>query len=185
MQKSPAVLAALAAALVLAAPAAADPTAEQPAEQPVVESPQGPLDTLSAIGNVLGQRDTAPTGPLGLPDMSANAMTMLLGQNAVPTPPGAVAGPVAGPPTATVPNLSAFNADYLLPQTLTPAVPGQGTAAPGLGPDEDSPGTGRISFLRRLHEMYAAGDLKGALLGQLPQDELGQPMLPVADPSAN
>ena len=185
MQKPPAVLAALAAALVLAAPAVADPPAEQPAEQPVAESPQGPLATLSSIGNILGQRDSAPAGPLGLPDMSANAITMLLGQNAIPAPPGALVGPAAGPPTVTLPDLSAFNADYLLPQNLTPAVPGQGTAAPGMGPDQDSPGTGRIPFLRRLHEMYAVGELKGALLGQLPQDELGQPILPVADPSAN
>lgn len=188
MLKPPAVLAALAAALVLAAPATADPTVEQPPEQPIADVGQGPLATLSAIGDILGQRGSTPSGPLGLPDMSANGVTMLLGQNVVPTAAGAV-DPAAGPsvtgPNVTVPNLSALNGDYLLPQNLTPAVPGQGTAAPGIGPDQDSPGTGRISFLRRLHEMYAAGELKGAFLGQLPKDELGQPMLPVADPTAN
>jgi hypothetical protein len=192
MLKPTAALAGLAAALVLAAPATADPTVEQPPEQPIEEAGQGPLTTLSAIGTILGQRGSAPSGPLGLPDMSGNAVTMLLGQNAVPTAAGDVdpaAGPsVTGPsvtvPSVTVPKLSALNADYLLPQNITPAVPGQGTAAPGLGPDQDSPGTGRISFLRRLHEMYAAGELKGAFLGQLPKDELGQPVLPVADGSA-
>lgn len=178
MQKTTTVLVALAAALVLAVPAAADPTGEQPTEQPIVESAQGPLATLSSISGVLGQRGSASTGPLGLPDMSANAVTMLLGQNAVPAAPG------AADPTATVPNLSAYNADYLLPQNLTPAGPGQGAAAPGIGPDQDSPGTGRISFLRRLHEMYAVGELKGALLGQLPKDELGQPVLPATTPAS-
>lgn len=163
--------AALAGALVLAAPAAADP--EQPADQPSVSaSTQGMLPPLSAFGAILGQRDSAATGPLGLPDLSANGPALLLAQNPLPSAPGSAGQPV-------VPNLSAFNGDYLLGQNLVPAAPGQGTGAPGMAPDADIPGTGRIAFLRRLHQMYAAGELQGALLGQNAKDELGQPVLPV------
>ena len=75
-----------------------------------------------------------------------------------------------------IPNLSAFNADYLLGQNLTPAAPGLGAPAPGIGPDRDNPSTGRIAFLRRLNEMYQAGGLTGAFLGQLPKDQLGEPL---------
>ena len=75
--------------------------------------------------------------------------------------------------------LSAFNPEYLLGQNLTPAAPGDGTTAPGLGPDQDSPGTGRIAFLRRLYEMYDAGALKGSLLGQQPPEQFAdQPVAP-------
>lgn len=163
----PAAPLALALALLLGAPAAAD--AEQSADQP--GGPQDMIPPLSAFTSILGQRDAAAAGPLGLPDLSGSGTALLLAQNAVPSAPGA-----GGP--AAVPDLSAFNGDYLLGQNLAPAAPGQGAAAPGIAPDTDNPGTGRISFLRRLHEMYAAGELKGALLGQNPKDELGQPVLP-------
>lgn len=163
---------ALAFALAAAPPAAADPPADQPAEPPPT---QGLVPQIANIGNVLGQRDSGPAGPLGLPDMSANTATLLLGQNPLPAAPGLTQPPL-------IPNLSAFNSDYLLGQNLTPAAPGEGVAAPGIGPDGDNPGTGRIAFLRRLHEMYSDGDLKGAMLGQLPKDDNGQPMLPVTPP---
>jgi hypothetical protein len=53
--------------------------------------------------------------------------------------------------------------------------------APGLGPMPDDPGTGRIAFLRRLHEMYQGGALTGALLGQVPPDERDG-VLPAPEP---
>ena len=99
------------------------------------------------------------------------APALLLAQTATP------AGPDQTAPAA-VPALSAFNPDYLVPLNLTPSAPGAGEPAPGLGPDADSPGTGRIAFLRRLHEMYAAGQLDGALLGQRPPETV-----PPAPPS--
>lgn len=171
----------LAFALAGAAPAAADPPdqPDQAAAEPVPA--QGQIETLTAIGNVLGQRDTGPAGPLGLPDMSANTATLLLGQNPLPSAPDSTAS--AEQPV--LPSLSAFDPEYLLGQNLTPAAPGQGTAAPGIGPDQDSPGTGRIAFLRRLNEMYQTGGLRGALLGQLPTDELGRPTLPDLPPPAD
>lgn len=123
----------------------------------------------SGIGSVLAQSDAAPAGPLGLPDLSAYAPGLLLGQNAVPAAPGAQT-PVAAP------DLRAFNGDYLLPQNVAPAAPGQGATAAGIGPTPDDPGTGRLAFLRRIHAMYSDGDLAGALLGQVPSEQLGEPL---------
>ena len=45
-----------------------------------------------------------------------------------------------------------------------------------MGPSAGDPSTGRLAFLRRLHTMYQAGDLKGSLLGQMPEDQLGEPL---------
>ena len=157
-------------AVAVAAPAVAaaddaplaDPTPAPPA-------PTGLVPPIASIGNVLAQSGSNAAGPLGLPDLSAYSSNLVLGQNTAPSAPGA-----AGP--AAVPNLSAFNAGYLLPQNLTPAAPGQGALAPGIGPDQDNPSSGRIACLRRLHEMYQAGELKGAFLGQLPKEQLGEPL---------
>lgn len=157
----PASLAALVMAVYFGAPAAADPPPDQPAADPAPA--QGVTSALTSIGSILGQRDTQAAGPLGIPNMSGAAL--LLAQNAMPAVPGVTETPV-------FPNLSAFNTGYLLPQNLTPAAPGQGIEAPGMGPDSDIPGTGRIAFLRRLHEMYQDGALKGAFLGQNPKDEV-------------
>ena len=117
---------------------------------------------LAGIGSVLAQSGGAPAGPLGLPALPALGPTLLLAQYPVPTAPGA---PAPAPEA-----LSAFDATFLLPQNQEPAAPGAGELAPGIGPDSEHPGTGRIAFLRRLHEMYAAGQLEGALLGQRPPE---------------
>lgn len=119
----------------------------------------------------MGQTGSPAAGPFGLPDLSALGPTLLLAQNAAPTPAG-----IAAP--GQIPNLNAFNPDYLVPLNSEPAPPGEGEPAPGLGPSADSPGTGRLGFLRRIYEMYSAGQLRGALLGQ---NEPGQaPQAPQA-----
>lgn len=154
--------------LVSAGPAIASPgqlEPEPPAPTPTVLTPPP-----AGVGNVLAQNGTQPGGPLGIPDLSAYASNMLLGQTAGPTTPGAPAAP--GP--AVIPNLSAFSPEYLLGQNVTPAAPGSGAAAPGLAPDQDSPGTGRIAFLRRLYEMYQTGALSGALLGQQSPEQFAE-----------
>lgn len=144
-------------ALLCAGPAQASP------DDPNPPPPAPPLPAFipptTGLGNVLGQTGSQPGGLLGLPDLSAYGSNLLLGQNPGPAAPGVAAAPV-------VPSLNALNPQYLLGQNLTPAAPGDGATAPGLGPDQDSPGTGRIAFLRRLYEMYQAGALKGSLLGQ-------------------
>jgi hypothetical protein len=131
-----------------------------PIAEPLPE-PIGMIPPIETLGSLLAQSGTDPAGPLGLPELPGYAV--LLGQNTVPVAPGDV-----GP--ATIPNLNAYNPEYLLGQNVTPAAPGEGTAAPGIGPSPDSPGTGRVAFLRRLHEMYQAGLLTGALLGQNPPE---------------
>jgi hypothetical protein len=152
-----------------AVPAIAAPTDEPPPDPASAPAQTGLIPPIASIGNVLAQNGITPAGPLGLPDLSAYAPSLVLGQNPIPATP-------SSPDQAVIPNLNALNAAYLLPQNLTPAAPGQGEPAPGIGPDQDSPGTGRIAFLRRLHEMYQAGGLTGAFLGQLPKDQLGEPL---------
>lgn len=142
-----------------AAPVQAEPP---PAPPPV---PPATTGLIPAIGNVLAQAGTDSAGPLGLPDLSGYAPNLLLGQTAAPALPGT--------PAVTIPDLRASNPEYLLPQNQTPAPPGAGTPAPGIGPSPDIPGTGRIDLLRRLYEMYQAGQLRGALLGQQPPEEFG------------
>jgi len=160
-----AVLTLAAAGLLCAAPAMADPPPPQPpgGDAPVEAPPR------SGIGSVLAQNDAAPAGPLGLPDLSAYAPGLVLGQYDVPSAPGADAAVAA-------PDLRAFDSQYLLPQNVTPAAPGQGTTDTGIGPTPDDPGTGRLAFLRRLHEMYQGGGLAGAFLGQVPDEQLGEPL---------
>ena len=156
--------------VVTAAPAVAAPVDDQPTDpSPAPAAPTGFIPPVASFGNILGQTGSDPAGPLGIPDLSAYAPNLVLGQNPVPAAPG-----TADP--AVIPNLSAFNAGYLLPQNLKPAAPGLGTLAPGIGPDKDNPSTGRIAFLRRLNEMYQVGGLTGAFLGQLPKDQLGEPL---------
>ena len=165
----------LAAGVLLgAAPAAATdelpPTDTGPAPAPTVV----PVPPPTGIGNPLAQAGSAPGGPLGLPDLSGYETNLILGQNPVPSAQDT-------PAPAALPNLSAFNPEYLLAQNQAPAPPGEGVIAPGLGPMPDDPGTGRIAFLRRLHEMYQGGALTGALLGQVPPDERNE-VLPAPEP---
>lgn len=157
------------AALVSAAPALADPPPPDPAVVDPAAPPAGYTPPRSGIGNVLAQSDSTTSGPLGLPDLAAYAPGLLLGQNAVPSAPGA-------PVPVAAPDLRAFDSQYLLPQNVAPAAPGQGVPADGIGPTPQNPGTGRIAFLRRLHEMYQDGGLTGAFLGQVPPEQLGEPL---------
>ncbi len=154
-----------------AAPAAASP--DHPPTEPVPGPPVSavaappPAPPPAGIGNPLAQAGTNPAGPFGLPDLSDYASNLILGQNPAPAAPG-------NPDPAAVPSLNAFDPEYLLAQNEDPAEPGQGVIAPGMGPTPDDPGTGRIAFLRRLHEMYQHGTLDGALLGQVPLEQWGE-----------
>jgi len=146
-----------------------------PGIDPTPPAPMGLIPPISTISGLLGQTGIEPAGPLGLPDLATYGNALVLGQNLVPSVPGAGE-------QAVTPSLEAFTDEYLVPLNLVPAAPGEGSPAPGIGPNADIPGAGRIAMLRRLREMYQAGNLTGALLGQLPTDEFGQPMLPEPDP---
>jgi hypothetical protein len=157
-------------ALLAAAPALADPAPPPPDPVPA-PAPPGAAEFVpqqTGIGNPLAQSGSQPAGLFGMPDLSGLGANLLLGQNAAPAAPG---DPAAAP---VVPTLNTLNPEYLLAQNMDPAVPGGGTPAPGLAPNEDIPGTGRISFLHRIYEMYQGGGLKGSLLGQQSPEEFDQ-----------
>ncbi len=152
-------------ALVCAVPAAADPAPDDTAAPAPSTGPPQP----SRVGNVLAQTGQPATGPFGLPDLSAHGLELLLGQNAAPAAPGTDTA-------VRAPDLRAFDNQYLLPQNVTPAAPGEGALGPGIGSEDPNASNGRLALLRRLHAMYQAGGLEGALLGQRPAEQLGEPL---------
>lgn len=118
----------------------------------------------------------AVPGMLGAPAIPGIDRATALGQNAVPSAPG------AGP--GVVPNLRAFNNAYGLPQNEVPSAPGQGQqfdVAPG---QENADVNGR-TWLGRFYDLAADGRLHGALLNQLPQQQLGEPLPGTASPGTN
>lgn len=164
---------ALAGALAFSASAAADPPEEPPADPAAPTAPPGEvLPPPSTIGTTLAQNG-APGGPGGLPDISAYGNALTLAQNPAPAAPGSAA--------ATPPNLYAFNNQYLLPQNLKPSAPGQGEIF-GVPPGEENGNTTFLGYLKRLHSAYQQGGLKGGLLGQMPQEQLGEPLPGTAPP---
>ena len=135
----------------------------------MIGAPLGP-----AGWNVLAQTGPpTPVGPLGVPQVPGVDRTTVLGLNAVPSAPG------AGP--GVPPDLRAFNNAYGVPQNEVPAAPGQGAqfdVAPG---DENADVNGR-TWLGRYIDLYRDGRLRGSLLGQLPKEQLGQPLPGTAPP---
>ena len=70
---------------------------------------------------------------------------------------------------------------YGVPQNEVPSAPGQGQqfdVAPG---DENADVNGR-TWLGRYIDLYRDGRLRGSLLGQLPQQQLGEPLPGTAPP---
>jgi hypothetical protein len=135
---------------------------------PVVGAP------LSSNGlSVLGQTGDPAPGPLGAPQVPGLDATTLLGQNAVPSAPGA--GPGAPP------NLNIFNNAYGVQQNIKPAAPGQGEQF-DVAPGDENADVSRREWLGRYVDMYRAGMLKGGLLGQMPQEQLGEPLPGTAPP---
>jgi hypothetical protein len=173
------------AAVAFAATAAADPPPPPDPALPLPGAPEPPPDPGPPVP-VLG----APLGPNGLGVLAQNGQeqnpaalgappvvgmdqTTVLGQNAIPSAPG------AGP--GVVPNLNPFNNAYGPQQCMVPSAPGkceQFDVAPG---DENSDVT-RREWLGRYIDMYRAGMLKGGLLGQVPQEQLGEPLPGTAPP---
>jgi hypothetical protein len=173
------------AAVAIAATAAADPPPPPDPALPLPGAPEPPPDPGPPVP-VLG----APLGPNGLGVLAQNGQeqnpaalgappvvgmdqTTVLGQNAIPSAPG------AGP--GVVPNLNPFNNAYGPQQCMVPSAPGkceQFDVAPG---DENSDVT-RREWLGRYIDMYRAGMLKGGLLGQVPQEQLGEPLPGTAPP---
>ncbi|MBE1549247.1 hypothetical protein GGC64_003271 [Mycobacterium sp. OAS707] len=153
----------------LPVPGAPEPPPPPGPPVPVLGAPLGPqgLDVLAQNG-----QDQNPAA-LGAPPITGLDQTTVLGQNAVPSAPG------AGP--GVVPNLNPFNNAYGPQQCMVPSAPGkceQFDVAPG---DENNDVT-RREWLGRYIDMYRAGMLKGGLLGQVPQEQLGEPLPGTAPP---
>jgi hypothetical protein len=169
-------------AVAFAATAAADDPPPPPGPvviDPAAPPPPGPtVPGMAPLGpaglGVLAQngQDQNPAA-LGAPPIVGLDQTTVLGQNAMPSAPGVNPG--------TVPNLNVFNNQYGVQQCLTPSAPGkceEFDVAPG---DENSDVSKR-EWLGRYIDMYRAGMLKGGLLGQMPQEQLGEPLPGTAPP---
>ena len=171
-------------AVALAATAAADPPPPDPVPVPAdpAAPPPPPGPPLPGFGTPLGPaglgvlaqtgEDPFP-GALGAPPITGLDRTTVLGQNAVPSAPG--------PDPGVIPNLNPFNNAYGVQQCLVPSAPGkceQFDVAPG---DENADVT-RRQWLGRYIDMYRAGMLKGGLLGQMPQEQLGEALPGTAPP---
>jgi hypothetical protein len=173
---------AFAAATAFAATAAADPPPDPlPADpaDPAPPPPPGPnIPLLGPLGpngfNLLTQtgQDSVPGG-LGAPAVNGLDRNSMLGQNLVPSAPGANPG--------IVPNLNPFNNAYGVQQNLVPSAPGNGQEF-GVAPGDENSDVTRREYLGRYIDMYRDGRLKGGLLGQVPQEQLGQPLPGTAPP---
>lgn len=153
--------------LVSSAQAAADqPPPDIVVDPAAVPPPESEAPPLNTIRSPLAQNGI-PGGLAGIPDLSNSGNDWLLGQAPLPSVPGTAVG--------TPPSLSALNNNYLLGQNVTTAAPGQGTQF-GVAPGDENADTTFIEYLMRLHASYQQGGLTGALLGQRPQEELGEPL---------
>jgi len=74
-----------------------------------------------------------------------------------------------------------FNNGYGIQQNIEPAAPGQGQQF-DVAPGQENANVSRREWLGRYIDMYRAGMLKGGLLGQAPQEQLGQPLPGTAPP---
>lgn len=123
---------------------------------------------------VLGQTgQPSVPGALGAPNLSGLDSSSVLGLNAAPAAPG------TGP--GTPPNLNVFNNAYGLPQNEVPAAPGQGQQF-DVAPGQENADVGKREWLGRYVDLYRDGRLKGGLLGQMPQQQLGEPLPGTAPP---
>lgn len=160
------------------ATAFADPPPDLPVDPALPAPPPPPGPTVPVIGaplgpnglSVLEQTGTPVAGPLGLPEGVNLDPTSLLAQQAIP---GITPGPA--------PSLRAFNNGYLLPQNEVPSAPGQGTVV-GVEPGEENADVSGLDWIRQIHELHKNGNLKGGLLGRVPQQQLGEPLPGTAPP---
>jgi hypothetical protein len=137
---------------------------------PIIGAPVGP-----AGFDVLAQNGVPSAGPgnLGAPPVYGIDGTSVLAQTAAPSLPGAVGTP---------PNLNVFNNAYGAGAlNEVPAAPGKGEQF-DVAPGQENADVSRREWLGRYIDLYRAGDLKGGLLGQVPQEQLGEPLPGTAPP---
>ena len=136
--------------------------------------PRAPVPPV--VDALLAQNGSPAAGLGGIPDLTGNGtrdMLGLLGQTALPAPPGVDPG--------TPPEAYPLNNGYLLPQNVVPSAPYQGTVA-GVAPGQENADTGASDYLQRLYAAYQQGGLSGSMLGQRSLDQLGEPLPGTAPP---
>lgn len=166
-------------ATAAAEPPPGPPLPGEPGPPPPEAAPPGPA--IPMIGTPLGPnglgvlaQTNAPgvPGALGAPAVNGLDAASVLGQYLTPQAPNADPG--------IVPNLNVFNNAYGLPQNVVPSAPGEGLqfdVAPGQENSDVSKREwfGRFIDMQRDHRLYGG-------LGQLPQEQLGQPLPGTAPP---
>jgi hypothetical protein len=152
-------------------PLPADPAAPPPPTGPPIPGVGAPM--VTGLGVLAQNGQPGVPGALGAPAMAGLDRNTILGQNAVPSAPGADPG--------VVPNLNPFNNGYGIQQCLVPSAPGKCEEF-GVAPGDENADVTRRQWLGRYIDMYRAGMLKGGLLGQMPQEQLGEALPGTAPP---
>jgi hypothetical protein len=168
-----------AASIACAGNVSADPSPPLPAD-PAVPAPLAPPGPpVPLLGAPLGPSGLSPmaqsgvpaVGPFGLPQAPTDEL--LLGQRSAPSAPGGAPG--------TPPILNSLNNSYLLPQNEVPSAPGTGQIF-DVAPGQENADISHTDYLKRVWHLYQDGRLKGSLLGQVPQEQLGAPLPGTAPP---
>jgi hypothetical protein len=156
----------------VAAPAPGDPAPPPPPPGPTVPILGVPLGP-NGFGMLAQTGQQSVPGALGAPQVYGLDPTTILGQLPVPAAPGAGTG--------AVPNLNPFNNAYGVQQYEKPSAPGQGEVF-GVPQGQENDDVTKRQWFGRYIDMYRAGMLKGGLLGQMPQQQLGEPLPGTAPP---
>ncbi|GAC1636700.1 MAG: hypothetical protein NVS4B6_05350 [Mycobacterium sp.] len=155
-----------------AAPVVIDPAAPPPPTGPPIPGFGVPLGP-AGLGVLAQNGQPANPAALGAPPVTGLDATTILGQNPIPSTHGADPG--------AIPNLNVFNNQYGVNQCLKPSAPGKCEEF-GVAPGDENSDVTPGHWFGRYIDMYRAGMLKGGLLGQMPQEQLGEPMPGTAPP---
>jgi len=140
------------------APVPADPAAPAPPPDPGPPPDAPPPTAMGTMKAVIGQQQASPSG-----------FDLLLSQNPVPAVPGS---------QPAAPNFGVLNTpQYLFGPNMKLDQQGQQSMYSAGPTDLNAPGpSGRIDAIQRAHGLWHMG------IGQMPQDQLGQPLPGTAPP---
>lgn len=166
------------AAVGSAATAAAEPPPPLPDPAVPVPPPAPEPPPTNSIGTTLAQNGQQP-GPGGLPlsvfaspdtdTAPASGFDFLLSQHQVPAVPGSQ--------PATSPAMNTLNSvAYLSPENFPLSAQGQQSMYSVAPRDPEAPPPGFIDYAKGAHGLWHMG------IGQMPQDQLGQPLAGTAPP---
>lgn len=143
-----------------------DPPANLPPQQGLFS----PLEQSTGRGE-------GPAGlPTPLPDLQQGAVNeFVLAQNNTPSTPG------TSPDTQRAPNTNALNNQYLMPQNIKPAAPGQGQLF-DVEPGEENADLTKTEALKHLWHGYQNGQYRGGFVNRGNKETLNQPLPGTAPP---